>query len=254
MHTNIYFVGTAGCGKSTLTGEFKTWMDMNGFQAVTINLDPGAERLPYDPDIDVRDWISLEGVMNEHGLGPNGAQIVCADMIALNATEIRDVMDTYDCHYFLIDSPGQIELFTFRRSSRELMKILGDEYSTIAFLFDPILSKQANGFVSLMLLALTTQFRFNVPYIPILSKSDILSDTEIELIETRAKDFSLLESDLRDSENKDNFVGIELVKSLGHIIDQQPIIPVSSTEPSGLEDIYTEIQSAFYGCDDLESY
>ncbi len=226
---------------------------MNGFQAVTINLDPGAEQLPYEPEIDIRDWISLEGVMDEYGLGPNGAQIVCADMIALNATEIRNIMDTYDCHYFLIDTPGQIELFTFRRSSTELMKVLGDRYSTIAFLFDPVLSKQPNGFISLMLLALTTQFRFDVPYIPILSKSDILSDAELTLINQRAEDFSLLESDLRDSENRDNFVGIELVKSLNHIIDQQHLIPVSSLEPAGLEDIYTEIQSALYGCDDLES-
>ncbi len=254
MHTNLYFVGTAGCGKSTLTSEFKKWMDMNGFQAVTINLDPGAEQLPYDPEIDIREWISLEGVMDEHGLGPNGAQIVCADMIALNATQIRDVMDTYECDYFLIDTPGQIELFTFRRSSTELMKILGDEYSTIAFLFDPILSKQPSGFISLMLLAITTQFRFNVPYIPILSKSDILSDVDLELILQRASDLTLLESDLRDNENRDNFVGIELVKSLEQIIDQQTLIPVSSLEPKGLEDIYTEVQSAFYGCDDLESY
>ena len=227
---------------------------MNGFQAVTMNLDPGAEELPYEPDIDIRDWISLDQVMKEYGLGPNGAQIVCADMIALNAHEVREVMDTYDCHYFLIDTPGQIELFSFRRSSTELIDILGKKNSTIAFLFDPILSKQPSGFISLLLLAITTQFRFDIPYIPILSKSDILSDMELDRIKDWSSNLLVLESFLRDQETRDNFVGIELIKSLEHIIDQQPLIPVSSLEPTGLEDIYTEVQSAFYGCDDLESF
>ncbi|MCQ2070343.1 MAG: ATP/GTP-binding protein, partial [archaeon] len=111
---NVYFVGTAGSGKSTMVGAFKNWLDDNEIDSITVNLDPGAERLPYVPDIDIREWISLDRVMSEYGLGPNGAQIVAADLMAVNINKISDKLDTYDTEYVLIDTPGQLELFAFR--------------------------------------------------------------------------------------------------------------------------------------------
>src|SRR2546426_12321509 len=76
MARNLYFIGTAGCGKSTMVRAFHGWLAAQGLDAVTVNLDPGAERTPYEVDIDVRDWIRLAEVMEEHRLGPNGAQVL----------------------------------------------------------------------------------------------------------------------------------------------------------------------------------
>ncbi len=250
MSVNLYFVGTAGSGKTTLTKTFKDWMELHGYQAVTVNLDPGADDLPYNVDIDVRDWISLREVMAEHELGPNGAQIVSADMVAMNAGEIKDVMEEFECHYFLIDTPGQMELFTFRQASREMVRTLGEK-SLISFLFDPVLSKQPSGFVSLMTLAATTQFRFDIPYLPILSKSDILSDKELGMIKKWSEDFWHLDSALRESAVTETQVSIELIKSLQNMGLQRGIFPVSSVDMYGMEDIYTAVQDAFYGGDDL---
>ena len=48
-----------------------------------VNLDPSAERFalpdgtPVTPSIDIRDLISLEEVMEDLGLGPNGGLIYC---------------------------------------------------------------------------------------------------------------------------------------------------------------------------------
>ena len=89
----VYFIGTAGSGKSTLTGSLKRWTELKGLDAITVNLDPGAENLPYEPDVDIRDWISLEEIMDSHELGPNGAQIACADMVALNTPDIKESID-----------------------------------------------------------------------------------------------------------------------------------------------------------------
>lgn len=247
---NLYFVGTAGSGKTTLTKSFKGWMDQQGYQAVTVNLDPGAGELPYSPDIDVRDWVSLDQVMKEQELGPNGAQIVCADMVAMKAQEIRRIMDEYECHYFLIDTPGQMELFTFREASREMVKILGDR-SLITFLFDPVLSKQPSGFVSLMTLAATTQFRFDIPYFPVLSKADVLSREELEKIIKWSEDFWSLDRALRKKPSAESQVSIELIKSIQNMGLQQGMAPVSSVEQRGIEDIYTAVQDAFFAGDDL---
>ncbi len=252
MAVNLYFVGTAGSGKTTLTKEFKGWMESQGYQAVTVNLDPGADKLPYAVDIDVRDWVSLPEVMDEHELGPNGAQIVSADMVAMKAPEIRNIMDEFETHYFLIDTPGQMELFTFREASREMVKTLGDR-SMITFLFDPVLAKQPSGLVSLMTLAATTQFRFDVPYFPVLSKADILSREELNRVETWAKDFWKLDAALRESSGSETQASIELIKSIQNMGLHRGVTPISSVQQYGLEDIYTAAQDAFHGGQDLET-
>ena len=141
---HLYFVGTAGSGKSTLTNSFQLWLNNQGFDAVTVNLDPGADSLGYTPDVDVRDWIKLSEVMAEYGLGPNGAQIAAADMMALNIKEISQVVAGFDTDYVLIDTPGQIELFTFRQSSRVVVEELSGEMAMLAFLFDPALARVPN--------------------------------------------------------------------------------------------------------------
>lgn len=253
MSVNLFFTGTAGSGKSSLTKSFGVWMDRQGYRAVKVNLDPGADDIPYEVDIDIRDWVSLPEVMDEHGLGPNGAQIVCADLIAVNAGEIKKVMDEYDCHYFLIDTPGQMELFTFRESSKEIVRALGDNRSMLTFLFDPILSKQPSGFTSLLLLAATTHFRFDVPYYPILSKADVLSDDEIDKIQRWSSDYWSLDSALREQGRTENQIGTEMVRGLRNVGLQDEIKPVSATDETGLENIYSAVQMTFFGGEDLES-
>ena len=64
----VYFIGTAGSGKSTLAANFKEWFKLKGLDAIIVNLDPGAENLPYEPDVDIRDWISLEEVICEQNI------------------------------------------------------------------------------------------------------------------------------------------------------------------------------------------
>ena len=42
-----------------------------------VNLDPAAEDFAYEPDLDIKELISLEEVMEDMGLGPNGGLIYC---------------------------------------------------------------------------------------------------------------------------------------------------------------------------------
>ncbi|TLZ75697.1 MAG: GTPase, partial [Methanobacteriota archaeon] len=102
MARNLYFLGTAGSGKSTMVYAFQVWMNSQGFDCITANLDPGAESLEYAPELDVRDYVRTEEIMQEQGLGPNGAQVAAADMIALNARELAEVLETFETNYVLI--------------------------------------------------------------------------------------------------------------------------------------------------------
>ena len=247
----VYFIGTAGSGKSTLTANFQKWFQLRGLSATIVNLDPGAENLPYEPD-DIRDWISLKEVMETNELGPNGAQIACADMIALNTDDVKKSINSFKSDYILIDTPGQLELFVFRESGKYTVEFLNPERSVICYLLDPILARTASGFVSQLLLSITTNFRMNQPQINILSKTDLLSDKDLEIIK-------------RWSDNPDDIYGAilieeasiyrEMSEAITRLIQEfgghTRLIPTSKNEFFGIEDIYTDIQLQFEGGEDL---
>lgn len=254
MGRNVYIVGTAGCGKTTLTYAFQLWMARQGFDAITVNLDPGAESLPYEPDIDIRDWIRLSDVMREYNLGPNGAQVVAADMLALNSQKISKVLEDFRTDYILLDTPGQMELFAFRESSRAVIEAFGEEDSIIMFLFDPALAKEPSGLVALMMLSLTTHFRFPIPLANILAKSDLLSDDQIEDISEWSGGPESLYSALTSRETSpENIPNVEFLRAMENVGAYQKIIPVSSETFVGLEDVYSRIQLCFEAGEDLSS-
>lgn len=235
-----------------MTHAFKTWMDSQGFDSITVNLDPGVEELQYEPDVDVRDWVTLEGVMQEYSLGPNGAQIVCADLIALHVREIAQVLEEFQTDYVFIDTPGQIELFAFRESSREVVHVFGKDDSAILFLLDPQLSKRPSGLVSSLMLSVTTSFRFSVPLINILSKADLLSDDEAEAVLRWASDSdSIHDALVEETGDPSGIPSLGFLTALDEVGAYRSLTPVSAEAVLGFEDVYALIQICFEGGEDL---
>ncbi len=75
----VFIIGTAGSGKSLLTASLNEWLKVGKQKTATVNLDPGVLTLPYVPDIDVRNYINVNELMEKYGLGPNGALLMAAD-------------------------------------------------------------------------------------------------------------------------------------------------------------------------------
>jgi GTPase SAR1 family protein len=248
----FYVIGTAGSGKSTLTSTIKEWMVLNGLDAITVNLDPGAENLPYDPDVDIRDWISLQEVMKTHGLGPNGAQIACADMLALNTADVQKSIAMFKADFILVDTPGQLELFVFREAGKYLIQFLNPGRSMIGYLIDHALARSASGFISQLLLSISTNFRLQQPQINILSKADILTEHEQELIEGWSCDPHLLYDAVIQ---EDASVYREMSENLLHVLQDfgsfSPLQPTGKDNYRGIEDLYTLIQLSFKGGEDV---
>ncbi|MDR3283367.1 MAG: ATP/GTP-binding protein [Candidatus Methanoplasma sp.] len=250
---NIYFVGTAGSGKSTMVAAFKEWLGDNGVDSVVINMDPGADRLPYDADIDVREWISLSEVMDEYSLGPNGAQIAAADLIAVHIEKITALLSNIRTKYVLIDTPGQLELFAFRESSRTILRALDKDKSMVVYLADPTLCKRPNGFISSILLSALVQFRLSVPMVNVLSKSDILSEEEKTRLIDWFENPDTLYGDLLDEDsNPQTVVGMELFKALENVGIFGGMRPVSASEGEGLGDVYAAAQLLFFAGEDAD--
>lgn len=77
------------------------------------NLDPAAERFKYALSFDIRDLISVDDVMSELHLGPNGALMYCMEYLVDNIDWLRDQLEGFlEDDYLLLDCPGQIELYS----------------------------------------------------------------------------------------------------------------------------------------------
>jgi len=178
----VFVIGTAGSGKSLLTAAFADWLQLQKQNVITVNLDPGVITLPYTPDIDIRDYIKIEQLMNEYKLGPNGALIMAADLIAEETEKLSDELATFKPDIALIDTPGQMELFAFRQSGPYLANELTKETKALVYLFDSVFSSNPLNYVSNLFLSAAVYNRFFVPQVHVLSKSDLLPPEETQRI------------------------------------------------------------------------
>ena len=246
-----YFIGTAGSGKSTVTGELKEYIVNRNPEAsaITINLDPGVKTMPYVPDIDIRDFIILEEVMEKYGLGPNGAMILASDLMVNFLDDLKDEIDEYNADWILVDTAGQLELFAFRETGPLIASTLGfgSIQRAVSFLFDSNFVLRPNGFISTLLLAASVQFRFrDIPQINILSKMDLLDDDQIDMIINWSQDFQALEEST--SEREKGLIR-ELSMALSEVFIQMgstaELIPITTKHESGLDLLFAYLQRIF---------
>jgi len=173
---SIFVTGTAGAGKSVLASRLLQWYSDNGSYPVALNLDPGAETLPYEPDIDVRDYVDIKAIMEDYNLGPNGSLIIASDLIATHLEEIQNEINELNPNVVIIDTPGQIELFAFRASGPYFVENIHSDYKVNIFVFDGTLVSSAINYVSISLLASSVMLRLKTSQINVLSKSDLITD------------------------------------------------------------------------------
>jgi len=178
----IFIIGTAGSGKSLLTASFTDWLQIQKQNVATVNLDPGAFTLPYTPDIDIRDYVSVQGLMEEYKLGPNGALVMAADLIAEEVEKLGREIGNLNPDVVLVDTPGQMELFAFRASGPYIVNELTKEPKAIIYLFDSVFSAGPLNYVSNMFLSAAVYNRFFVPQTYVLSKCDLLPPEDVDRI------------------------------------------------------------------------
>ena len=256
----VFVVGTAGAGKSSLVTAFQRWARFLEVDVLAINLDPGAERVHYDPEFDVRDLVSLSDVMDEYDLGPNGAQILAADLVAAQAEDVFEEIEGISGDIMIIDTPGQVELFAFREASSHLVQVLGRGMACLAFLFDPMLSQTPSGFVSQMLLSSIVHFRLGLPTANFLSKSDLLEPEVLERIMEWGRNLDVLEAALYEESTSQRMdaattgqrseFAIGQLRMMQHASIVPGLVPLSSESEEGLADVLSFAQNVFGGMSD----
>lgn len=235
----LFIVGMAGSGKSLLTHSLKEWLKLKGQNVAALNLDPGAALLPYAPDIDVRDLIDVERVMRNYQLGPNGALVMAADLIADSVEELRESVEEAAPDVLLVDTPGQIELFAFRESGPCITRDISEGPKAVVYLFDAPFSKRPFNFASNTFMAAAVYTRLLQPQIYALTKSDLVSEDEINLMVSWSEDPSLLEEALEShSGASQSLICRELIKGVEQTSLVQELIPTSAKTNLGLVELY----------------
>jgi hypothetical protein len=232
-------IGTAGSGKSLLTASFSNWMKMKEQDVVTVNLDPGAITLPYSPDVDIRNYFSIDGLMEKYGLGPNGALLMAADLIAGEVHKIRDELETLTPEYVLVDTPGQIELFAFRASGPYLAKELTSDPKAVVYLFDSSFSSNPLNYVSNMFLSAAVFNRLLLPQIHLLSKADLIPESLVDRIVDWGSSPEMLETAIEEQiPGSTQLLTRDIAQALSSIGLSFSLIPVSAKDASGFIDFH----------------
>jgi len=245
----IIVTGPAGSGKSTLTEVLANWIEDHEMSVVRVNFDPAAEYLPYNPDVDVRDYLNVRDVMNKYGLGPNGALIAAVDMLVNYIPTIKNEVESFNSNYAIIDMPGQLEIVAFRRVGPMLIDFLTEGRKSVTlFLIDSYLTLQPLSAISLLLLSLSTLLRLRKSQIVVLTKTDLLTeDQELKLLNLFSDESSC--SDMLESVE---LIDPELILKTCEVVKEvlTEIIPVSSIKERGLDELYASIQRTLVGGED----
>lgn len=230
----IFITGTAGSGKSLLTSRLLNWYKDSSAFAATLNLDPGAASLPYEPDIDSRDYIDIATLMDNFALGPNGALVMASDMIATKLDEIQKEVDELNPDYLIVDTPGQIELFAFRASGPYFVSSLQADSKVTVFVFDGMLVSSPINFVSVSLLASSVKLRLKTAQVNVLTKRDLVIDKLKDVLEWSSSHSALERALDAEKDAEYSLLSKDLARSLSKTGFGQSIIAVSSLTMNGI--------------------
>lgn len=189
--------------QTTFCSALITHLQNNRRSCFYVNLDPAAEEFAHEPDLDIKDLISLEDVMEEMGLGPNGGLIYCFEFLLDNLDFLSEALEPLSEEYLIIiDMPGQIELYTHIPILPALVKHLTrggalDINLCAAYLLEATFVVDRAKFFAGTLSAMSAMIMLEVPHVNIMSKMDLVKGqvSKRELKRFLDPDTSLLDDD-----------------------------------------------------------
>jgi len=212
-------IGAPGSGKTTYCDGMQQYLKLLGRDCYVVNLDPANEvpytntnnddnnngdsdgkieeedqgnnsQLPYDTILDVcQDIISLDSVMSELNLGPNGGLLYCMEYIEHHLGEViqllkerlgipKDGNIQASRAYLLFDLPGQIELTAHSnvvtRIAQRLVRELDLRLVCVQLVDGAVCLTDVSKFIGAALVCTSSMMRLELPCVNVLSKMDLL--------------------------------------------------------------------------------
>ena len=181
LPTVVLVVGMAGSGKTRYMHRMNIAMHEQKIPSFFINLDPAVLEVPYGVNIDIRDTVSHKEVMKQYNLGPNGAIITSLNLFATRFDQVLGYIESRqdELEYVFIDTPGQIEVFTWSASGQIIMETLASTFPTVVcYVMDAARSCNPTTFMSNMMYSCGILYRTQLPLLIAMNKIDIADHRE----------------------------------------------------------------------------
>lgn len=235
----ILNIGFAGSGKSLFTSSFTQFLETNKKKVYIVNLDPAVVYLDYEPNLDIRDTVNFKNVMKSYNLGPNGAIVTCINMFVTKIDQIIDLIDSkkdiYD--YIVIDTPGQIELFTWSVAGEIISISLASKFSCkVFFIVDSSKCQNVKLFIGNILHICSVYYKLGLPLEIIFNKSD--NCNKEKLLNYMKLDDSFTKIIEKQIPNYSSELLTSMSETFEEIFKSFPFYFASSISFNGMQDIY----------------
>ncbi|XP_022844595.1 GPN-loop GTPase 1-like [Olea europaea var. sylvestris] len=240
----IIVIGMAGSGKTTFLHRLVCHTTASNMRGYVINLDPAVLSLPYGANIDIRDTVQYKEVMNQFNLGPNGGILTSLNLFSSKFDEVITVIEKRadQLDYVLVDTPGQIEIFTWSASGAIITEAFASTFPTvIAYVVDTPRSASPATFMSNMLYACSIIYKTRLPMVLVFNKTDVAQHQfALEWME----DFEVFHAAL----DSDHFYTSTLTRSLSLSLEEfyknLRSVGVSAVSGAGMDAFFKSIEDS----------
>jgi GTPase SAR1 family protein len=179
-------IGPPGCGKTTYCRTLQNYFNNFNRKTLLINLDPANETTSNIFDIDIRSLITLDDASSNLHLGPNSSFIYCFNFLNENFSWLQSQLNSFPhVNYYLIDTPGQIELFTTCPSFKAIITKLTHHnemniHLTCVNLIESINICDMSKYIFSCMSVLNAMINLELPQVNLISKSDMIKELKKE--------------------------------------------------------------------------
>jgi len=242
---NLVVLGMAGSGKTTFVEKLEEEIANKDKESYIINLDPAVMDTLYEPNLDIRDTVKYKEVMTSNNLGPNGAILTCLNLFSTNIDKVISILEPKkDLDFIVIDTPGQLEVFSWSASG----KLISDSFSLLypsilIYIIDMPRCNNPNTFSSNMLYALSIMYKMKLPLLIAFNKSDLVKDSKV--IEWM-NDYESLQTELKKKDDYMSTFSSSLSLLLNEFYKTIKFVKVSSKTGEGFDELIKM-------CEDIKS-